>query len=206
MRLILSLTAAVFALVPAGTAKADELEAAGTPLRVLLMQEPADFEIPFYDAFVTAGEDKFTFVVPQGFRLKGDPGAGRLLLCNPEGDCALSFTIVKNGENQGEPMSAEALQAAVLKLHPHAVMLKEFSASTISQCGPGVDIQWKAEGEIYQCERLSLIRTSYGTFIFTACSSRRRFSEAQSDIGLIMATFRASKDGKFRPLQIEGAN
>src|ERR1700677_4368781 len=80
-----------------GIAQAGDPSGNGKPLQVSIMQEAAGFEIPYYDAFITAGENKFTFVVPQGFRLKGDPMQGRIILGNRDGDCSLTFAILGSG-------------------------------------------------------------------------------------------------------------
>src|SRR5271155_5703816 len=74
--------------------RAADLDSSRRPLQVNIMQEPAEFEDPYYCAYVTSGDAKFTFVIPQGFRLKGDTSAGGVFLGNQNGDSTLSFAIL----------------------------------------------------------------------------------------------------------------
>jgi hypothetical protein len=204
MHRTLPLIAVGFALL-CGPAQAVDPYAAGTPLQVTLMQEAGGFEIPFYDAFITVGENKFTFVVPQGFRLKNDPATGRLVLGNENGDCYLCFTILSSTAEASE-MSADACRACLLKQHPSGKIFQEFSPGVAGHAGRGFDIQWKATEEITLCERFALVPTVYGTFVFTAISSRNHFSTSKANLGLVTGTFRVGTDGKFKPVHILGEN
>src|SRR5579885_3164271 len=64
------------------------------PLTTAVQKEPVDTLVPIYRAFVNAGPDKFTFLLPEGFRLGGDPGHGRLQLVNAKIDCCINFNLL----------------------------------------------------------------------------------------------------------------
>jgi hypothetical protein len=194
-----------FALVITGSARAQGPAGTTLPLQVTLLQEPAEFEIPFYDALITVGENKFTFVVPQGFRLKSDPGAGKVILGNQEGDCSFTFSILGSSPD-ASPSSPAAWRAFLIRMHPEAKVLQEFTTGVAGHSGPAFDIQWRATEEIYQCERIAFVPSAYGTLVFSATSGRNAFPQTQGNFGLITGTFRASTDGKFRPIQILGEN
>lgn len=206
MQRLVTAIVAGFALLFPGAIHAGGFGTAGTPLQVTLMREEAEFEVPFYDAFITVGENKFTFVVPQGFRLKGDPALGRLTLGTLDGDRFISFTILNSGPTDSSQINMEACRALVLKQHPGGKILKELSAGVCGRPGRGLDIQWKATEELYQYERIVFVPTAFGLFEFTATSGRNAFPQSQAGLGLVMATFRASTDGKFRPVHMEDVN
>jgi len=206
MRRAIDLIAAVFCLLFPGTIHAGDTYGAGTPMQVTLMQQEAQTEVPFYSAFITAGEKKFTFVVPQGFRVKGDPATGKLIIGNLEGDCSVSFSILSSTPVEGGQVNEEACRALVLKQHPGGKILEGFCPRVCGKSGQGFDIQWKAAENLYQYERIAFVPTAFGFFVFTASSGRSRFSETQGNLGLIMATFRGSTNGKFDPVHIMGVN
>lgn len=194
-----------FALLSSGAVHAGEMDASEKTIQVSIMQEPAGFEDPFFCAYVTAGENKFTFVVPQGLRLKGDADSGRILLGNLQGDRTVSFTMLNPG-TAGSELNVESCRAFLLKRHPEGKILKEFSAGVLGKAGQGFDVQWKATENLYQCERIVFVPTQFGMFIFSATAARSSFLDAQSNLGLLMTTFRASTDGKFRPVHIGGTS
>jgi len=206
MRRLFIVIAIGLALLCGGTIHAGDPEVAGTPLNVTLMQEAAEFEVPYYDAFISAGANKFTFVVPQGLRLKGDPATGRLTLGNLEGTCSLAFTILGSAPVGGSQVNPEACRAFLLKQHPGGKILNEFSASVCGGSGQGFDIRWKATEDLYQYERMAIVPTAFGLFVFTATSGRDRFEESRANLGLVLRTFRAGKDGKFKPVHIQLVN
>lgn len=184
---------------------AGETESGARPLQVTIRQELAEYEKPYYSAYVTAGETKFTFIVPQDFRLKSGPDAERLVIGNTTGDSSISFAIFGSGSQEAE-MTAEACRATALKLHPEGRILQEFLPRTIGKNGQGVDVEWKVAENLYQCERIACIPTQFGLFVFTATSGRKDFSNGQANLELILTTFRASTDGKFHPAHIQPIN
>lgn len=206
MRRIYTLLATGFSLLVPGIIHADDAESVRVPLEVSLIQEAAEFEVPYFDAFITAGENKFTFIVPQGLRVKGDPAKGRLTLGNLDGDCSISFSILRSASMEGTQVNVGACRALVLSQHSGGKILKELSANVCGRTGQGFDIEWKPTEDMYQYERIVFIPTKFGMFVFTATSGYNGFPKSQSNLGLVMSTFRASTDGKFKPAQIAPVN
>lgn len=204
-RIVPVITVGLALLFP-GTIHAGDPETAGKPLQVALMQEAAEFAVPYYDAFITAGENKFTFVVPQGFRLKGDPAKGRLTLGTLEGDSFISFSILSSGSINGTQMDKEACRALVLKQHTGGKILKECSGGVCGGTGQGFDIVWKATEDLCEYERVVFVPTAFGLFEFTAASGSNAFPQCKANLGLVMTSFRAGTDGKFRPVRIPPVN
>jgi hypothetical protein len=194
------------AVLLAGAAWAGNLGSAARPLQVTILQEPANFADPFYSAYVTAGELKFTFIVPQGFRLTSDPATGRLVLGNREGDRTLSLALLGAEPADASEVNDEACRAFVLRMHPEGRITGEFPAGAAGRSGHGFDVQWKVGENLYECQRIALIPTAFGTFIFSATTGRNHFADAQSDFTQIITTFRASTNGKFDPAHIDPVN
>jgi len=191
-----------FGILFAAPLHAANLNGTPIPLEVKIMQEPTEFADPFYSAFITSGENKFTFMIPQGLRLVGDTDSGRITLGNQAGNCSMSFTILSCSYGEDEGLNVETCRAEVLKNHENGKILQEFSGGILGRSGPGFDVQWKVAENLYQCERVVYIPTAYGIAVFRASAGRSGFTDAQSKLGLMMSTFRDSKDGKFRPIHI----
>jgi hypothetical protein len=185
------------ACVFAKTAHAQAV-AAEVPLQVSFQPESTEYIEPFYRAYVTAGTVKFSFIVPQGFRLQGDPASGRFILSNADGDCSLSFAILGPMPADGSGLNTDLYRTLVLRQRTNAIIQREFSSHAAGKSGPAFDLQWKAAAEITQCKRSVFIPSSAGVLEFTATAGSTSFSKAQGSLGTILGTFCYSMDGKLK--------
>jgi hypothetical protein len=202
----------IFAFVTLGLAlqfnsplSAGELSGAEHPLQVNIMEEPAQFTEPYHCAFITAGENKFTFIIPQGFRLKSDPASGRLVIGNSTGVGSISFAILSS-DPDGSPITSEECRAAALRMHQDARIVQGFTPRVLGRSGQGVDLEWKVSDGLYECQRVAYVPTPFGVFMFTATSGRKGFPEIRDGLDVVLATFRSSTDGKFHPAHIDTTN
>jgi hypothetical protein len=182
-------------------------DSAGTPspLQVWLRREAAPFVDPRYTAMVTAGKNKFAFLVPDGFYMRGDPASGTLTLANAEGNCSLTICVLSPGSSDTSDLSADVCREWVLHDYSSGKIVEEFSASTAGGKGPGFDLQWKTSGAVVECKRVLYLSSSAGVLKITATTSSSHFDSLKSVLGRLLMTFRFGADGvlKVPPLPTE---
>jgi hypothetical protein len=172
-------------------------DSAGTPLplQVWMRREAAPFAEPRYTAMITAGKEKFGFLVPDGYFLRGDPASGTFTLANAEGNCSITFAILPPVSYDAPAFSADTCRGWVLRDYSGGKITQEFAASTAAGKGPGFDLQWKTSGGFVQCKRAMFVSTSTGILKFTATSSLNQFDSVKSVLTRMLLTFRLSTDG-----------
>jgi hypothetical protein len=181
-----------------GSIHAQVLTPKVVPLEVTIDREPVDYSDPFYRANISTGTIKCSLLVPQGFRLKGDPSLGKLILSNLGGDSSVSFGLLGPLPEGSSELSAEYYRAVVAKQYPNAKILKEFTKLVSGRMGPGFDIQWKATEELYQNKRIVFIPSGAGVLEFTVTGGNRDFSVAQGNLDSVMGSFCYCTSGKLK--------
>jgi hypothetical protein len=176
-------------------AQAQDSAAAPSPLQVWLRREAAPFVDPRYTAMVTAGKNKFAFLVPGGFYLRGDPTSGTITLANAEGNSSITFSILSPVSSETSDLSADVCREWVLRDYSSGKITQEFVASAAGGKGPGFDLQWNTPGAIVECKRVLFISSSAGVLKFTATTTSNHFESVKSILGKMLLTFRFSPDG-----------
>jgi hypothetical protein len=203
---VVALTVSGLGLLP-GSLRADEgTNTPPPPLQVSLEREPVAYTDPYYRAYVTVGTNKFSFLIPTGFRFQTDAGSGKVAFCNRDGSISLSFAIhASQSEVEGE-LSADYYRELVAGDHPLAKINAEFARSAAGRKGPGYDVQWKVSDDLYQGKRIVFIPSAVGVLEFTASGSLANATKVQSDLDFVLTTFAASKDGKLKVTHLGNVN
>jgi hypothetical protein len=176
-------------------AQAQDNAVAPSPLQVWMRREAAPFADPRYTAMITAGKNKFAFLMPSGFFLRGDPASGTLTLANAEGNSSITFSILSPGSSDASGLSADTCRDWVLRDYSSGKITQEFAASAAGGKGPGFDLQWKASGTMVECKRVMFVSSNAGVLKFTATSNSNHFESVKSVLRSLLMTFRFSTDG-----------
>jgi hypothetical protein len=160
-----------------------------------MRREAAPFAEPRYTAMISTGKEKFAFLVPDGFFLRGDPSSGTFTLANAEGNCSIAFSMLPPLSYDAPPFSADVCRDWVLRETSGGKIMQEFSASAAGDKGPGFDIQWKTSGGFVQYKRVLFVSTSAGILKFAATSNLNHFDSAKSVLTRMLLTFRLGADG-----------
>ena len=180
-----------------GTIQAGDASANSTPLSVTLEQVPLHSAIPIYRAFVKAETGKFTFVIPAGFRLKGDTSEGKLKLSNLEGNCQITFSILDPAPCDSQPLNADAYHDLVQARHPKGKIIERLCPGVADRDGVGFDMQWETTNKFAQCSRMAFVPSNAGLMEFSATSSPQDFSVLRYQLNQVMGTFQVTTpDGK----------
>lgn len=189
----------------AGPAQAQDAESAPLPLQVWLRREAAPFVITRYTAMISQSKNKFAFLVPEKFYMRGDPASGTFTLANAEGNCSMTFSVIPNDSSDGTGISNDDLRERALRQCPKGKIVEEFQGSAAGGQGPGFDLQWKVSDKVTECRRVVFIFTKAGILEFTATASSDNFEKAKSVLKGTFMSFRLSTDGvlKVPPLPTE---
>src|SRR5579883_248151 len=116
------------------------------PLETSVQREAVNTVAPIYRAFVDAGGDnKFTFLVPEGFRLAGDPARGKLEINNAEKGYFITFHISGTSGTGGE-----SHQDALERRFPKSKITPESVMPVLGRNCQAFKVEWKSAGELDQ--------------------------------------------------------
>lgn len=164
-------------------------------LKVDVRRNVEGTHMPYRFAFVTAGTEKFTFLIPEDYRVDtSDPSKVKLA----SADYSVMIVVgVSGGMPAGTKMTAEALQARVLSSYPETVIKRDLTVAANEQSAPALDFTWKAQTGITRMTRTTFIPTTAGLMEFTLTASPDKFEASLRELNLVMLTFRSGVNGKF---------
>lgn len=174
-----------------------EAETPGTNAPALKVDVRRNVEgtyIPYRFAFITAGAEKFTFLIPESYRVDTtDPAKVKLA----SADFSVMIIVGMNGGSVGTKLESAALRARVQANYPDAVINTEQTIGANGQTAPAIDFTWKADTGVTRKSRTAYIPSTVGLIEFTLTASPEKFEASVSELNLVLLTFRSGKDGKF---------
>lgn len=190
------------AMMLAGSALAAEIgdaseEASVTNRPVLAVNVRSNVEgtyMPYRYAFLSCGLERFTFLVPDAYKVDtADPACVKLF--SPDYKVLISVGLPADSIIGKVEMAA--LKKRVMENYPEAVIKLEHALATSDASSPALDFTWKASGEITRRTRTTLIPTTAGVMEFTMTSSPEKFTAGARELDWVLMTFRSGRDGKF---------
>jgi len=166
------------------------------PIAVDVRRGVAGSDMPYRYAFISVGKEKYTFLVPEGYRVDtSDPL--KVKLASPDYSCLITLGFSANSGGAGAKMDAEALQAHVLAKHANATIKSGQTVCANGGTAPALDYVWKTESGITRAARTAFFSTSSGLMEFTISASPDQFEAGLAQLNLIALTFRTGSNGKF---------
>jgi hypothetical protein len=194
----------VFAMV--ATAQAEDLEPTESksenvttnqaPLSVDVRQNVEDSFTPYRYAFVTAGQERYTFLVPDGFRVDGSDPA-KVKLISPDYSCVITLGLAGAALPAGAKVSIETIRARIMAGHPSATVTTEHTICADGQTAPALDFVWTGDAGLNRNSRTALVPTAGGLVEFNVTTSPDRFQASLAHFNLVLLTFCRGSDGKF---------
>ncbi len=179
----------------AGESSADA-PAPSPPLQVSIV-DATPARQPVYRAYVTAGTNKFAFLLPGGFRMDAKSLAqNTITLVNTDYTCWITFRIAGPVPIGAKELDPKPCREILLSQHPGATILEEFSLGAASQSGPAFDLHWETSGGVAQAARAVFIPSAAGILEFSLLASRGNLSKFRGSFNSLLVSFRASVDGK----------
>lgn len=151
--------------------------------------------MPYRYAFVTAGSAKYTFLVPDRYRVDSS-APDKVKLISPDSSCFISVGVSTGGA-LASINSSEALRAFVNTNYSDVEFLGDQTVCAGGMIAPGVDFNWKADSDIVRRSRTAFFPTTTKTLEFTLTTSPEKFQSGLNEMNLVMLTFRTGINGRF---------
>lgn len=156
--------------------------------------------LPARRAYLTAGTNRFAFLLPTNFRLNSTD-ATQVQLVTADYGCTLTVGLLPNSSPQRLTPAAgrELLQTRF----PSPQIEAESTLAAAGQSGPAFDLRRAGPGGITQAARVAYIPSRAGTLEFCLSTSPEKLSQMLGDLRFVMLTFCASDaqgNLKIRPL------
>lgn len=165
-------------------------------LRVDVRRNVEGSYMPYRFAFITSGFERFTFLIPEDYRVDTSD-LTKVKLSSPDYTGLIVVGVEAEGSPAGAKLDAAALQARVLAKYPDAVLKAESTVAANGQSAPALDFCWKTESGITRMTRTTFVPTSVGLMEFTLTASPEKFEAGLREFNLVMITFRSGINGKF---------
>ncbi|HEX3798267.1 MAG TPA: hypothetical protein VH413_06150 [Verrucomicrobiae bacterium] len=176
----------------AAASQAGTLVPSGEAITTSVQREQVDTVEPFYRAYLTTDAEKFAFLMPDKYRLGGDPAHGKLLLENMEKGGMISFTFMRSSDSDPAETGRDAYRQLLASRYPKAKFVGEFSTSAGGHSGDGFEFQWVAPNGLVEKTRAVYLHTNAGLLELISTRSATNAPEAQNSLDEIIHTFAAS--------------
>ena len=160
-------------------------------LRVEVRHEGGPGQFPAYRAYVTAGTNKFAFLMPAGFRLDASDTQS-VTLVSADYNCLLTWRILGQVPPESPDLDPAACREVLMQRRPGAKVQDEFTLPALGRRGPAFELRWNAKGGVPRYERVAFIPALAGVLEFSLASSPERFKAALPAFDLLLLSFRAS--------------
>lgn len=150
---------------------------------------------PVMRAIVSAGQRKFTFLVPLGFRV--DASTDReITIINANYDCFMRVRSPGSAPHIPKKLDPEILRQLLLSQHPNGKILREFSRTAGGHAGLAFDLERNIMGDAIESVRSVFILSDAGLLEFKLVTTRNKFNAATFKFNTLLLSFSESKNGK----------
>ncbi len=187
-----SLAAAASPILASTTAEAGAGGDTNTPaILALVRHEEGPGLLPADRVYVTAGTNKFAFLVPAGFKM--EPwNDGRVALVNRDYSCQMTFQLAGPLPAEGNELDPEVYSRRVLAEHPGGVITRTFSAIADSRRGPAYEAECLGPARTLRRAQVAFIPSQNAVLEFSLVCGPDQFEAARHQLNTVMLTFRAS--------------
>jgi len=186
--------------------RAGDAETALQPMAVSVQAEPVKTLETIYRAYVTVGQEKFAFLIPEKFHTGGDPAQGKLQLTSLTGDTMISFSFIGPAPTEATDGGRERYRELLSSRYAQGKILSEFTRPALGRNGLGFDVEWKSPAGLLQKTRAVYIPTAAGMLEVTLTTGTRNFTAMQESLNLTLGSLQSSVGGKLTVHHIASAN
>lgn len=149
------------------------------PLSTSVQQEDTGGFEQSYNAVVKVGESQFAFLLPEGFRLGGDPAHGALQINNTRMGTGMTFAVFFPGGEKPD-------RATLLGRYPKGRVVFEFDRPVLGRNAHVCDIEWTAANNILAKTRVVFVQTKAGLLEITCTCSLKQFRDGEHSLNLLL--------------------
>lgn len=162
------------------------------PITVAVKFEGGPGQISTSRAYITAGTNKFAFLVPDEFKLTSSD-AQRATLMKPDGSAVITVRVISSLAGSGKEFDGSAARALIYEEHPDATVTTEFGIMAANASGPAFEFFWGA-GSVARASRVGFVPLRAGVIEFSLDASPKNLAPALGDFNYLLVTFRASDE------------
>lgn len=165
------------------------------PLKVSSTKEKVGSIDTVTRVFVTTETNRFTFLLPKGFRLTSDDAERSLSLASPDAAGLIKLRISERAgrgqTSQEKPeLKPDKVRETLLESQSDAKIIKEFAASAGSLSGLGFELQWRSATGAMVSSRIAVIPFPGGILEFSQTALTQRLRQLDWPLNQIMLSFR----------------
>lgn len=170
------------------------------PLKVSSTKESVGSIDTVTRVFVTTETNRFTFLLPKGFRLTSDEAEHALSLAAPDAAGLIKLRISEqagkeeaskeNAAREKPELKPDKVRETLLESQPDARILKEFAASAGNLSGQGFELQWRSATGSMVSSRIAIIPFPGGMLEFSLTALTQRIRQLDWPLNQVMLSFR----------------
>jgi len=162
------------------------------PISVEFKVQGGPGQIPATRAYITAGTNKFAFLVPDEFKLASSEPQ-KVTLMKRDGSCLFTVRVVGPTPGNGKAFDANAARVLLNEMHPEATINSEFGMYAAGVGGPAFEIQW-GWGALARASRVGFVPLRGGLLEFALDARPENLGASLGDFNFMMVTFRESDE------------
>jgi hypothetical protein len=144
-------------------------------------------------AYLTAGAERFSLLVPSGFLARvGD--SAELMLVTTNVDRVFTLRIVGRTVSTTQELNPETYRNLIRTAHPEVNFAQEFARAADGRKGLAFDARWSERGNVPRTGRIVFIPSRESILEFAMVCSPEEFASGCQALNTILATFRASDE------------
>ncbi len=169
---------------------------ASEPFTVSVEREPIKTIEPILRVHVAVGTDKFTFLVPEKFRLTSDAAQGKIQLASLQENTLITFSFLDPVAGGTSQLNPGAYRELLSNHYPKGKFVNEFTRPAAGRNGTVFDLDWQGTGGLAQSTRAIFVPTVVGVLELTVTSGAKHFKAAQNALNTVLGSLEFSVNGK----------
>ena len=162
------------------------------PITVAVKFEGGPGQIPTSRAYITAGTNRFAFLVPDEYKLtSSDPQ--KITLMKGDGSALISVRVIGLVVAADKSFDGAAARQLLAQEHPDATIQSEFGMMAANSSGPAFEIVWGG-GVLARASRIGFVPLRAGVIEFSLDTSPKSLAPSLGDLNYVIVTFRASDE------------
>jgi hypothetical protein len=162
------------------------------PISLAVKFEGGPGQIPTHRAYITAGTNRFAFLLPDSFRLS-QSDAQKVTMVKGDGSCVISVKVIGLTPGAIKSFDGAAARALLAEEHPDANITTEFGMSAANASGPAFEILWGSDS-LARASRVGFVPLRAGVIEFSVDAGPKNLGPSLGDLNYVVLTFRASDE------------
>jgi hypothetical protein len=162
------------------------------PISVSVKVQGGPGQIAVNRAYITAGTNKFAFLIPDDYRLASSD-AQAVTLMKADGSALVTIRVINWVANASKPFDGATARQLLTQEHSDAIIAAEFGMSAANAAGPAFEILW-GSGVLARASRVGFVPLRAGVIQFSLDASPKNLAPSIADLNSITLTFRASDE------------